>query len=166
VSQEQEITISDDGVLAVAALANSSEDASRGVAHIRELVEDPDVPVATISRLIGLEIVDLLQKMTASDPLTRGRYTQRDLNDQVKAFRELQKTLTESDLLSRKDTLNMDGPKFQYVFSEIVGWMVKALEDTKMDSAISASVMTHFRDIAQRNEPEVRKALNKMEVGR
>lgn len=43
------------------------------------------------------------------------------------AYRELQKTLTESETLSKKDVLNLDGLKFKFVFVELIGLFRRAL---------------------------------------
>jgi hypothetical protein len=42
-----------------------------------------------------------------------------DLNDQVKAYQELQRTLMETDSLSSRDATDLSGPKFKFVLTEI-----------------------------------------------
>lgn len=136
-----------------------------GMARISDMVRDPETPVGDISRYIALEIARIIECMDSSDPLDHHR-PMRDLNDQVKALRELQRTLTESDFLSRKDVLNLDGPKFQFMFKSIVDFFRRALTGAGVDDGLAQSVMLQFSDLVKTNDEHLRRDINKIEMGR
>jgi hypothetical protein len=136
-----------------------------GMRRISGLVRDPEAPVGDISRLIALEIAGIIERMDVDDPLEHHR-PMRDLNDQVKALRELQRTLTESDLLSRKDVLNLDGPKFAFVFKAMVEFFRRAMRDAGVEDALQQSVMLQFADLVKTNDEHLRRDMNKIEMGR
>jgi hypothetical protein len=136
---------------------------SQGIERIVKMIEDPDTPIADITRLIALEIAGVMKKMTVEDPLVRGAVSQRDLNDRVKAYRELQRTLTESDALSRKDVLNLDGPKFKFVFMEIINLFQKAMKDAGVGGDLMQNTMLQFGDLVKANDDVLRRDLNRIE---
>jgi hypothetical protein len=146
------------------ALAEGS--GSHGIELITEMISDPDSALPDIMRLIALEMAKLMKKMTIDDPLSRGAVSQRDLNDQVKAFAQLQKTLTDSDSLSRKDTLNLDGPKFKFVFVELVRYFQDSLKGAGVEPAQTQNIMLQFGDTVRANYESMQRELNKIESGR
>jgi hypothetical protein len=135
---------------------------------IANMIADPEVALADISRLIALEIVEVVRNMARNqkDPLARGTYTQKELTDQIKALRELQRTLTESDSLSKKDVLNMDGPKFKFLFTELIRLFRLALKDSGTDEDLARNVMLQFGDLVKSHDEGIRRDLNKIESGR
>lgn len=146
--------------------AQPDESASEGIERIVQMIQDPEVPLADTTRLIALQIAGVMKKMTIDDPLSRGAISQRDLNDQVKAYRELQRTLTESDALSKKDTLNLDGPKFKFIFKELIRFFRQSLKDAGVDADLVQNIMLQFGDIVKANDDNLRRELNKIESGR
>jgi hypothetical protein len=84
----------------------------------------------------------------------------RHFNDEIKAYRELQRTLTESDALSNKDTLNLDGPKFKFVFTEIIALFQQALKGAGVDDQLAHNVVLQFRDLVKMNEENLRRIYN------
>lgn len=146
-----------------------SEDSEEmlGIERISMLIADPDSSLPDIMRLIALEMALIMKKMTSErDPLDRGMLSMRDLNDQIKAYRELQRTLTESDALSKKDVLNMDGPKFKFVFKEIVRLFSEAMKDAHVPEDLAQNVMMQFGDKLKTNDESIRREMNKIEIGR
>jgi hypothetical protein len=137
-----------------------------GIETIATMIADREVPVADISRLIALEIVGLMRKMAPKDPAERGIISQRDLNDQVKAYRELQRTLTESEALAKKDVLNIDGDKFKFVYGEILKYFQLALKGGGIDDELAKNILMQFRDIVSNNEAGLRIDINKIGTGR
>lgn len=141
-----------------------------GIDRIIDMMEDPDTHIADISRLIALEIANVVKLMSSKVNPKGGMrddiILMKDLNDHVKALLALQKTLTESDSLSRKDTLNLDGPKFKYVFQAIMGLFGLALKDAGIDEQHRANVMLQFGDLIKSHDETFRRELNKIEVGR
>lgn len=133
--------------------------------EIIALVADPEAQLSDISRLIALEIASVIAQMNEQDPIIR-KGSFRELNDHVKALRELQKTLTESDELARRDTLNMDGPKFQFMFKTIVEFFKMAMKEAGVDATLSKTVLLNFGDKMKENEPLIQRDLSKIEAGR
>ena len=93
-------------------------------------------------------------------PLTRASSPAASFNDEIKAYRELQRTLTESDALSTKDTLNLDGPKFTFAITGMIrpvrarvegGWYGRST-DAKHHVAIRRSRQNQRREPAPRVE--------------
>ena len=172
---DQELSFSETGEATVTDLATvespsapATEETPKevGIKRIMQLVADPDAALADISGLIALEIATVVGMMGQDDPLHRNNRSMRDLNDHVKALRELQKTLTERDASSKKDTLNLDGPKFQYVFKAIMDLFGESLKSAGLDEALSKNVMLQFRDLIQKNDDRIRRDINKIEMGR
>lgn len=153
-------------LLAPAPVSSPYSEDSAGIERISEMIADPDSMLSDIMRLIALEMAKVMKKMTVDDPLARGNTSQRDLNDQVKAYRELQRTLTESDTLSKKDTLNLDGPKFRFVFMEIIRLFKKSLGDAGVKDELVQNIMLQFGDLVKSNDESLRRELNKIESGR
>lgn len=149
-----------------AASAEKVPSQATGIDRVIELIGDSDVSLPEIMDLIGLEIAKLIKKMTVEDPLMRGATSQRDLNDQIKAFAQLQKTLTDSDSLSKKDTLNLDGPKFKYVFMELLRFFKQSLKDAGVADELQQNIMLQFGDLVRANYEPLQRELNKIETGR
>ena len=147
----------------------ASTSAEIGIDQIAALVADPDAPLAEISRLIALEIVKLLQMMSKDrkDPALRAvNVTQKDLNDRLKAYRVLQRTLTESNQLSKKDVLNLDGDKFHYVLGELIKWFRSAITDAGIEENDAHNIMLQFSDKVKQGDAALRIYLNKIGTGR
>jgi hypothetical protein len=143
---------------------NRGNDSLEHMAAIMNLIEKPNRDSAEIGRLIALEIAGVISKMADNDPGARGRF--RELNDHVKALRELQKTLTEADESSRQDSLNVKGPKFQFAFKRIVEWIRLSLKDAGVGESLTHNVLMNFGDRMRENEEGLQRELNKIEIGR
>jgi hypothetical protein len=134
-----------------------------GIQRISQMLADPEVPSANIGRAIAREIAGVIEKMTEDRPL-RHRRPRRDLNDEIKAYRELQRSVTESDALATKDTLNLDGPKFKFVFTEIIGLFQQALKDAGVDHQLAQNIMLQFADLVKANDENLRRELSRNAV--
>ena len=132
-----------------------------GLQRISQMLADPEVPIADISRAIALEIARVIEKMTEDRPL-RHRRPRRQLNDEIKAYRELQRSLIESEVLCTKDTINLDGPQFKFVFREIIGLFERALKDAGVDHQLAHNIMLQFGDLVKANEDNLRRELSKI----
>lgn len=165
---EGKVTVAEAEVVSVVAPApasSSSVAGEVGIGRIAEMIADPEASLPDIMRLIALEMAEVMRKMTTEDPLLRG-LSMRDLNDQIKAYRELQKTLTESDSLSKKDTLNLDGPKFRFIFMELIRLFKQSLHGAGIESELTQNIMLQFGDLVKANDESLRRELNKIESGR
>jgi hypothetical protein len=135
---------------------------SENLDRISQLVANPGVSMADISRLIALQIANVIQIMRYSP--VRSRIPQRHLNEQVKAYRELQKTLVESDGLSKRDILNLDGLKFKFIFKEVISLFKQALKDAGADDQLAQNVMLQFGDLVKTNDENLQHELNRIEM--
>lgn len=125
------------------------------------LIEDPLIPVSDINRILAGEIAAVTSEM--ADLTMSNAYRLNILKEQVRALRELAKTLTENEVLSKKDILNFDGPKFQFVFQEITSNFKKAMKDSGLQEAQTNEVLRNFRDIMAGSEVELRKMTERVE---
>ena len=129
--------------------------------EILDLIEDPLKPVSDINRIIAQEIASVTGEMALLTQTNAYKLT--ILKEQVRALRELAKTLVENEVLSKKDILNFDGPKFQYVFQEITSSFKKSMKDSGITKASTNEVLRNFRDIMAAKEVELRKATERVE---
>jgi hypothetical protein len=83
--------------------------------------------------------------------------------DAIKSLRELGRQLTETEVLSKKDVLSFDGPKFKYVFVEIVSIFRSAMKEAGTEEAQANSIMKHFRDLFAGKEVELRRETEKID---
>jgi hypothetical protein len=121
-------------------------------------MQDQTSSVADISRMITIEMTIALKELVLlgnSDPTFMSQ--RRSLNDEIKMLRELQKSLTESDILSKKDFLSFDGPKFQFVFVELMTLYTKSLKESGLDRTTIDSVMKQFSDLVKTNDERLRR---------
>lgn len=136
---------------------------------ILEKINDPNFPLAECNRMIAIEILYVTQEMThLRERVNAGDHTenflQKSYEQSVKALAQLEKSLTNTDLLAHRDILNLDGPKFTYLFGEIVNSFKKACDDAlgRDGGTISQSIMTHWRDELAMNEARWRTDLDKI----
>jgi hypothetical protein len=131
--------------------------------HIRESITNPNYDPAEASRLIAVEIARVTEDL--SDCATDGfdSVKLKVLEAQLKALRELGRQLTDADLLSKKDILNFDGPKFQFALEFIVDGFSKAMKESGVAEDSRTSVMKHYRDYFIVNENVLRKEIARID---
>jgi hypothetical protein len=158
---EEVVTFGEDGT--VNQVSKTSVRRPTNLPELKEKLNDPNFPVHELSRLISLELVSLSQEMSEceNDPSLQFKMKSYDL--QIKGLRELAKSITETDLLSKRDTLSFDGAKFQYVFLEIVGLFKKSLKDAGVNESLSTNIMKQFADLMRMKEPDLRRETQKIE---
>jgi hypothetical protein len=125
---------------------------------IRERISDVNYDPAEASRLIAVEIASVAEDLNdclGGGPLDSLRLKVYD--QQLKALRELGKQLTDADFLSKKDVLNFDGPKFQFVLETIVDNFKVAMKEAGVPEDLRTSIMKHYRDRMQTSEVTIRK---------
>jgi len=126
--------------------------------NIRERITDTNYDPAEASRLIAIEMVRVAEDLSGCmgdgpvDTLRLKVYEQ-----QLKALRELGRQLTDADTLSKKDILNFDGKKFEFVAKIWSDTFVKAMTEAGVSVDMRSSVMKHYRDEMQMNEEKIRK---------
>ena len=126
------------------------------------MIGDPDQSLVEINKHIAMEIAHISSDMAinATDPT--GTYKIRALSEQVKALRELSKTLVESEQLAKRDVLNFDGPKFQFVLSELVKLFKKTLQSNQMTESQINDILRGFRDLLATYDPVLRKETDRI----
>lgn len=134
---------------------------SARMTDILDMIEDPNRAVSEINRVIAGEIASATGDISTLSQASG--YKLKFLTERIKALRELSKTLSESEILSKKDILNFDGPKFQYVFQEIIAIFRKSAKDSGLTEDQINSMLRNFRDLMANREPELRKATERVD---
>jgi hypothetical protein len=136
---------------------------------ILEKINDPNFPLAECNRLIAIEILYVTEEMRyLRERVNDGDHTetflQKSYVESIKALAQLEKSLTNTDILAHRDILNMDGPKFAWLFGEIVNSMKKACEDAlgRDGETIVQSIMKHWRDELAMREARWRTEIEKI----
>jgi hypothetical protein len=131
-----------------------------GIQRINAMAADPEADLSEISRLIAVEIGLIIETMGKNT----GPRTQTELANHVKALAQMQKTLAEADAESKKDVLNMGGPKFQYVLKRLVDCARKAVSAAVgvTDENVLKQFVLQFRDLVITEEEEIKREMNKL----
>jgi hypothetical protein len=161
--KEQEINVKD-GLVEKVDLLSDEERESR-LDDIIQMINDPDTPLAPIKRMIAVELAKtsrLMIKFGNEVSLLEGLKI-KALEAQVKALRELGKELMESDVLSKKDFLNFDGPKLAFVLEEFRQGAQDTLKKIGIDDGTTQQFLRHWRDMMLEREPKIRRATEKLE---
>ena len=152
---QQGFQVMDDGTVQITSTPDIRRKSNLG--EILEKMQDATVPVAEVSKLITIEMAMALKEMVdlGKDPTFQTQ--RRNLNDEIKMLRELQKSLTESEIFSKRDALSFDGPKFQFVFQELLLLYQKALKEAGLDRVFMENIMKQFSDLVKTNEERLRR---------
>jgi len=129
---------------------------------IAQMIDD-QAPLPEIIRRIAKEIALLLVEMTSD---CRPRFNQRQVSERVKLFRELERTLVQSEALKNRDVLDFEGGKFRYVFKEILGLFRQALLNIGMEQGLVHNVILQFRDLVSEHEEVMHRELKRMDQER
>lgn len=137
---------------------------------ILEKINDPNYPLEEVNRYIAIEIAFVTQEMGTLRHRVKGgnfseTFLQKSYEQQVKALQALEKSLTSTDILRHRDLLNFDGPKFQYVFGELVNIFKLSCQDAlgKDNETMVQSIMKHYRDHLAMRESDLRKESEKID---
>jgi len=125
-------------------------------------IGDPKSDPAELSRLIASEIAGVTKNLLSRRFTAEDAYLLRGFAEQVKALRELGKQLVDTEVWSRKEILNFDGEKFQFVLQEIVALFVAAMKEAGVLEDLRVSIMKHYKDLMAMNEPRVRRETEKL----
>ena len=61
--------------------------------------------------------------------------------------------------------LNLDGPKFKFVFGEMIGFFQQALKGAGVDDQLAHNVLLQFGDLVKMNEENLRRELSGNSIG-
>lgn len=130
--------------------------------EILEKISDPSIPTSVSSRLIATEITLILKEMVEELDMQKIKM----LNSQLRGLKILQESLLEAEKLSKNDSLNFDGPKFQFVFKEITSYFKQALKESGIEDSIVNNVLKHYSDIIKMNDDKLRKDTDRLGTGK
>lgn len=130
--------------------------------QIMDHISDPTTSLKEVIKLIAVEIAVATKDIADlnENPLALNQLKAKV--EQVKALRELSKTLQENDTISKKDVLNFDGPKFQFVFREIIGVMKKSIVKAGYSETAADEILRSFKDEMSVKEIDLRKQVDKI----
>jgi hypothetical protein len=127
---------------------------------IARMIADRHAPIWSISRKIAYLMANTIKHSKMPVKPFQHRGPQVDMNSRMKALRELQRTLMEGEALTKRDVLDLDGPKFKFVLAEIIRLFGQALRDAGIDGSHAQSVMVRFDDLMKANDENLRRELN------
>lgn len=134
----------------------------RGMAQIHRMIEDPDSDPSEAARLITLEIAtvsgDLVRRR--NDPMMAWRL--KADAQAIKSLRELRHSLMDREVLSRKEVLNLDGEKAQFLIHRLLAWFNQAMKQAGVEEETRNNIFRQYRDIATVGEPELRREIQKI----
>jgi hypothetical protein len=147
---------------------NSHRERNEALQEIIRMIQDPDTPLAPIKRKIAVEIAvasrDMVSLSSELDTAASMDIIKvKALESQVKALRELGKELMESDVLSKKDFLNFDGPKLNYVLEEYRQGAIDCLKKIGIDESSVQQFLRQWRDLMMEREQTIRRTTEKVE---
>ena len=128
---------------------------------ILDRLEDPDASPFEMIRLIAIEIASIVDGMQRNEEIGTPKSTSKSPLEQVKALRLLSRILLESYVPDSRDVLNLDGPKFQFVFDKIVGFLKEALNRTMKqpsDGMLKGMILKEFSDLIRMGDQDIRRA--------
>jgi len=115
--------------------------------QIERLIADPGISIDRILRVIAQYIVRKLEQSQDLHPLQYSRFAQQQLNSQINVLREVQKTLTESVLLSRRAVLDLDGPKFAAAYGYMTRMFTESMRSAGIPQDGIERVVREYRDL-------------------
>jgi hypothetical protein len=163
---QQEIVVSDTGVVTKSKPQVNWTDKpayNSKLAMIREKISDPTYDPSEVSRWIAEEIAAITELMVTGPMNMTDDFRVKGLNGSIKALRELGKQLNESEVLNKKDVLNFDGKKFEYVLGFIVDLFNQAMKESGVADDMRVSVMKQYRDLMSTNEETIRRETQKLD---
>jgi len=137
---------------------------SSKLTEIRTKIEDPNVSQAELSKLIALEMAAILDGMNEHlDKPNSGvkgmdaNIAIKSLSEQLKGVRELGRQIIEMDNQAKRDFINFDGEKFQFVAGQWLQMGVSALRAMGWDEHTVTAYVKQFRSQIEMNELRIRK---------
>jgi hypothetical protein len=129
---------------------------------IAAMIADRNQPAWITSRKICVEMAVTIKQLQMPVAALQHRRTKTRLNDRMKALRELQRTLVESEARSTRDALDLDGRKFQFVFGEMRRLFEEALRDAGVGDPQAQNVMCHFDGLRRASDGALRREMSQI----
>jgi hypothetical protein len=162
--EEYKLTVSENGDISAERELSDGERESK-LEKIHAMIEDEETSPGKIKRAIAAELAKVNRIMVryGNDTSILEGMKIKALSEQVKALRELGKEVMEADVLSHKDYLNWEGKKFQFAIKQYTEGLVQAMKIARLDESTINSVLSHWRDIMQSNEQDIRRMIDRMD---
>jgi len=133
---------------------------------ILDAMEDANYNPSEILKLIALEQAAVVNQMSSQKTEFSIGGQGKRLDTKMKALTELRKTVQEAEELSKKDILNIDGPKFEFVFNLLCEWMAESVISNGLTPEQANNIMKTFRDKVTTGEIQMRKDVEKLDSNR
>jgi len=162
--REEKLDFNNEGVSEQVPVAqHTSSRRNTKLDDFEEKFQDTNFPIHELSKLVTQEIWLVLKAKHICEEDPSLHFMMKIYSEQIKDLREFAKSIGETDVLSKRDILNFDGPKFQYVFIEIVEMFKKSLKDAGVIDSLATNIMKHFADAMRMKEPDLRREVQKIE---
>jgi hypothetical protein len=133
---------------------------------ILDAMEDANYNPSEILKLIALEQAAVVNQMSSQKTEFSIGGQGKRLDTKMKALTELRKTVQEAEELSKKDILNVDGIKFEFVFNLLCEWMTESIAGNGLSQEQNNNIMKTFRDKVTTGEAQMRKDVEKLDSNR
>ncbi len=124
--------------------------------EIIEKLNSPDFDLAEVNRLIAIQIALIARAMNDHDNSAAGTA----LNEgpaKIAALRALARAAEKAESLENREVFYFDGPKFQFVFDELLHCYEKAATEVAgKGTALQQRFIKNFRDKIAIKETEIR----------
>ena len=157
------VVVGVDGSLTIKG-ARLRESTDSTMSEIIEKLRGPDFQAVEIHRLIATQIALITRTMLERREDLDATTVLKEGAERIKALRCLAESVEEVDALTKRDELNFDGPKFEYVFDEFMDCFKDATEQAlgKNSGEIVQRIMRTFRDLIAMREEDIRQATAKI----
>jgi hypothetical protein len=163
-TERTELVVDLEGKYSEAAKKSNKRAESSKLTEIRTKIEDPNISQAELSKLIALEMAAILDAMNEHLDKPNSGIKGMDANiaikslaEQLKGVRELGRQIIEMDNQAKRDFINFDGEKFQFVAGQWLQMGVSALRAMGWDEHTVTSYVKQFRSQIEMNELRIRK---------
>jgi len=124
----------------------------------------PDFRAVEVHRLIAVETALVTRAMGEDKDNSDAATVLKEGAARVKALRALANAVEKVDSLTKRDELNFDGPKFKFVFDELLQYFEDAAKEAlgKNCGDLVLRIMKTFRDVIAMKEAELRRRTAKI----
>ena len=115
--------------------------------------------IACAMRLLAIEIAENLNHEAYQ------KYTAKSINDRIKNLSILSRQIQMMAEVSIRDPLNLDGPAFKYVLSELCKMFRSSILDSGYNEDQANCILRIFRDTLSNKEESLRQEVKKIGKG-
>jgi len=133
--------------------------------QIRALIEDPNLSVARLSRMIAAEMASALlfmERVVTGPEFFDKRVQIRNICKYLHGLRELSNQLFQLEKLFKDNDIDFDGPKFAFVSGVWVDVVLESLREIGLDDHTIRNFVLHYADKIAEREPQLRRDTKKI----